>query len=159
MSALWNRGLPAVLVTFAAQEMMSQTPAQPTACTLVGQRATRLSADTLPGGQHVAFIGGGVILKCPSRGITITSDSAERHPDKDFLVGNVVVKLVDGRTLKSPHLIYNQITRTISSDTTYSITGKQGEQRGVGFRSNRTFTSFRCLANCGGDFKVLVPKL
>ena len=90
MSMLWNRGIVALLVAFAARSVGSQTPAEPTPCTLVAQPTTRLSADTLPTGGQVAFIGGGVILKCPKRGITLTSDSAERYPDKDFLVGHVV---------------------------------------------------------------------
>ena len=72
--------------------------------------------------------------------------------------GDVVVKLVDGRTLKSPHVIYNQVTHQISSDTTYSISGSQGVQTGIGFTSNQTFTSFKCLRNCGGNFKVLIPE-
>jgi len=72
--------------------------------------------------------------------------------------GDVVVKLVDGRTLKSPHVIYNQVLHTISSDSTYSISGSQGTQTGIGFTSNQTFTSFKCLSNCGGDFKVLIPE-
>ena len=54
------------------------------------QPTTRLSADTLPTGQQVAFLGGGVLLKCPARGITLRSDSAEQYPDRDFLVGHVV---------------------------------------------------------------------
>src|SRR5262245_6370800 len=42
--------------------------------------------------------------------------------------GNVVVKLVDGRTLRSPHVTYNQLTHEISSDTTYTAT-RGGEDR------------------------------
>src|SRR3954469_19855081 len=61
--------------------------------------------------------------------------------------GDVVVKLVDGRTLKSPHVIYNQVTHQISSDTTYSISGSQGTQTGIGFTSNQTFTTFKCLSH------------
>jgi len=72
--------------------------------------------------------------------------------------GDVVVKLVDGRTLKSPHVIYNQITHQISSDTTYSISGTQGTQTGLGFTSNQTFTTFKCLSHCGGNFSVLIPE-
>ena len=72
--------------------------------------------------------------------------------------GDVVVKLVDGRTLKSPHITYNQITHLISSDTTYEISGAQGTQTGRGFTSNQTFTIFKCLANCGGNFSVLIPE-
>lgn len=72
--------------------------------------------------------------------------------------GDVVVKLVDGRTLKSPHVTFNQITHQISSDTTYSISGSQGTQTGIGFTSNQTFTTFKCLSHCGGNFSVLIPE-
>ena len=36
--------------------------------------------------------------------------------------GDVIVKLVDGRTLTSPHVTYNQVTHLISSDTSYVLT-------------------------------------
>ena len=72
--------------------------------------------------------------------------------------GDVVVKTVDGRTLRSPHVTFNQVTHQISSDTTYTISGTQGIQTGIGFTSNQTFTSFKCLRNCGGNFKVLIPE-
>jgi LPS export ABC transporter protein LptC len=72
--------------------------------------------------------------------------------------GNVLVKLIDGRTLKSPHVTYNQITHQISSDTTYTITRNSDSQTGIGFTSNQTFTKFTCLRNCGGNFSVLLPE-
>jgi LPS export ABC transporter protein LptC len=72
--------------------------------------------------------------------------------------GNVIVKLVDGRTLKSPHVVYNQITHQITSDTSYTISGSQGTQMGIGFTSNQTFTTFKCLSHCGGNFSVLIPE-
>jgi LPS export ABC transporter protein LptC len=72
--------------------------------------------------------------------------------------GDVVVKLVDGRTLKSPHVTYNQLTHMIASDTSYTITGSQGTQYGIGFTSNQTFTTFRCMKACGGNGSVLLPE-
>jgi LPS export ABC transporter protein LptC len=72
--------------------------------------------------------------------------------------GNVVVKLVDGRTLKSPHVVYNQITHLISSDTTYTIQRGSDTQSGVGFNSNQTFTQFKCLKACTGNSSVLLPE-
>jgi LPS export ABC transporter protein LptC len=72
--------------------------------------------------------------------------------------GNVVVKLVDGRTLKSPHVMYNQMTHLISSDTTYTISDTRGSQTGIGFTSDQTFKKFTCLKNCGGNFSVLIPE-
>ena len=71
--------------------------------------------------------------------------------------GDVVAKLVNGRTLKSPHVVFNQVTHQLSSDTTYSITDPQGTQSGVGFVSNQAFTSFRCMAKCSGSAPVAIP--
>jgi LPS export ABC transporter protein LptC len=72
--------------------------------------------------------------------------------------GDVVVRLVDGRTLKSPHVVYNQIAHQITSDTSYTIIGPQGSQYGIGFTSNQTFTSFQCARSCGGNMSVLIPE-
>lgn len=72
--------------------------------------------------------------------------------------GDVVVKLVDGRMLKSPHVTYNQITHQISSDTTYTIARRADTQYGTGFTANQTFTKFTCMRNCGGNFSVLLPE-
>jgi len=72
--------------------------------------------------------------------------------------GNVVVKLVDGRTLKSPHVMYNQMTHLISSDTTYTISDTRGSQTGIGFTSDQAFKKFTCLRNCGGNLLVLIPE-
>jgi len=72
--------------------------------------------------------------------------------------GDVVVRLVDGRTLKSPHVVYNQMTHTISSDTTYQIQRGADTQHGIGFTSNETFTRFQCMKSCGGSTAVLLPE-
>lgn len=72
--------------------------------------------------------------------------------------GDVLVKLVDGRMLKSPHVIYNQVTHQISSDTTYTIARGSDTQYGTGFTANQTFTKFTCLRNCGGNGSVLLPE-
>jgi len=85
-----TRGLVALLACAAALPLAAQPASGPTRCHLVPQATTRLSADTLPTGQQVAFLGGGVLLECPARGISLRSDSAERYPDRDFLVGHVV---------------------------------------------------------------------
>ena len=71
--------------------------------------------------------------------------------------GDVLVKLVDGRSLKSPHVVYNSITHLITSDTNYTITGSQGTQYGIGFTSNQSFTSFKCARACGGNFSAIIP--
>jgi LPS export ABC transporter protein LptC len=72
--------------------------------------------------------------------------------------GDVVVKLVDGRMLKSPHVIYNQVTHIITGDTTYTLYRGSDTQHGIGFTANETFSRFQCLRNCGGNFSVLVPE-
>jgi hypothetical protein len=53
---------------------------------------------------------------------------------------------------------FNQITHQITSDTNYTITRGSDVQTGIGFTSNQTFTTFRCLRNCGGNFSVLLPE-
>lgn len=72
--------------------------------------------------------------------------------------GNVELKLIDGKTLKSPHIIYNQVTHQISSDTTYTATKGADVQQGIGFTSNEQFTRFNCLRECRGSASVLVPE-
>jgi LPS export ABC transporter protein LptC len=72
--------------------------------------------------------------------------------------GDVVVKLVDGRTLKSPHITYNQITHQLSSDTSYVATRGADSQQGIGFTSNETFTKFSCLRSCRGSAAVVIPE-
>jgi LPS export ABC transporter protein LptC len=72
--------------------------------------------------------------------------------------GDVVVRLVDGRQLRSPHVVYNQVSHQISSDTTYTITRGSDTQHGIGFTSNESFTRFQCLKACGGSTSVLLPQ-
>ncbi len=72
--------------------------------------------------------------------------------------GHVVVHLVDGRRLESPHVTFNQITHQISSDTTYSIYRGNDSQSGIGFTSNQTFTNFSCLRACKGQTSILFPE-
>lgn len=68
--------------------------------------------------------------------------------------GDVVVKMVDGRTLKSPHVIYNQLTHQVSSDTTYTITRGNDVQSGIGFTADQSFFPFTCLKACKGTTTV-----
>jgi LPS export ABC transporter protein LptC len=82
--------------------------------------------------------------------------------------GDVLIKLVDGRTLRSPHVVYNQISHQISSDTTYTLIRGEDTQSGIGFLSTQPpgakfstsggFTSFKCLRSCSGRSSVLVPE-
>ena len=71
--------------------------------------------------------------------------------------GNVTVTLVDGRTLKSPHLIYRQLANEISSDTTFEISKGEKEHHGVGFKTDPNFSTFTCLRKCGGAADVALP--
>ena len=68
--------------------------------------------------------------------------------------GDVVVKLVDGRTLKSPHIIYNQFTHLITSDTSYTITRGSDTQSGIGFTADQSFFPFTCMKACKGSTTV-----
>jgi LPS export ABC transporter protein LptC len=72
--------------------------------------------------------------------------------------GDVVVRLVDGKMLRSPHVIYNQMAHTITSDTSYTIARGADTQSGIGFTSNETFTQFNCLRACTGKTSLLLPE-
>jgi LPS export ABC transporter protein LptC len=72
--------------------------------------------------------------------------------------GDVVVKLVDGKMLKSPHVVYNEISHQISSDTSFTVAGPTGTQYGIGFTSNESFSKFNCLRACGANFSVQLPE-
>lgn len=78
-------------VVIAGVTVRGQQPGQrPTPCELVPSPTTRLTVDTLPipGAVQVAFVGGGVLIKCPARGMTLKGDSAERYPDHDQMIGH-----------------------------------------------------------------------
>ncbi|HEY4305901.1 MAG TPA: LPS export ABC transporter periplasmic protein LptC [Gemmatimonadaceae bacterium] len=68
--------------------------------------------------------------------------------------GDVVVKMVDGRTLKTPHVIYNQLNHTVTSDTSYTITRGTDVQSGMGFTADQSFFPFTCLKACKGSTTV-----
>lgn len=70
--------LAAAPLTLAAQESR---------CDLIGGPTTRQTADTLMGGR--SFVGGGVLVKCPARKITLSGDSAEIYKDRYYVVGHV----------------------------------------------------------------------
>jgi len=72
--------------------------------------------------------------------------------------GNVVVKMVDGRTLKSPHIVYNQLNHTVTSDTTYTIARGNDVQSGIGFTADQSFFPFTCLRACKGSTTVNIPE-
>jgi len=62
-----------------------------TRCTMEPLPNTRTSGVQLPSKEYNTFIGGGLVVRCPSRGITLKADSAELYGDekRDFLIGHV----------------------------------------------------------------------
>ena len=71
-----------------AQTAPPARPAAPARCDLIAQESTHVTTSQV-GGQYVAYAGGGVLIRCPDRGITLRGDSAEQYPDRDYLVGHV----------------------------------------------------------------------
>lgn len=71
--------------------------------------------------------------------------------------GNVVVTSTDGKSLRSPHLKYDQTKNLVSSDSAYTMRRprESQESRGIGFQSDPNLKRFRCLRACGGE--ALVP--
>jgi LPS export ABC transporter protein LptC len=72
--------------------------------------------------------------------------------------GSVVVKTIDGKSLKSPHVVYNQRLNEVSSDTTYEIIEKGNVSTGIGFTSDPGFLHYHCKRACVGAGKVAIPK-
>lgn len=72
--------------------------------------------------------------------------------------GDVVVKTVDGRTLRSPHVTYNQVTHQITSDTTYTLSRGKDTQTGLGFTSDQAFVKFTCKSQCKGNTSLFLPE-
>jgi LPS export ABC transporter protein LptC len=73
--------------------------------------------------------------------------------------GNVVVTSVDGRTLKSPHVVYEQSRNEIRSDTTYTLTAGEGRVlSGIGLTADSKFTRYACARSCKASGNVTIPK-
>ena len=73
--------------------------------------------------------------------------------------GHVLVKTVDGRELRSPHIIYNQAKNEISSDTTFEAVLAGGRTNsGVGFQSDPNFAHYQCKRDCRVSGAVNIPK-
>ena len=62
-----------------------------TTCTMEQLLNSRVSGNRLPSGESNTFVGGGLLVRCPSRRITLKADSAEIYGDEKrvFLVGHV----------------------------------------------------------------------
>ncbi len=74
-----------------------------------------------------------------SRDATVTADRAGYDSRVQVLeaYGNVIVTSVDGRTLKSPMLRFENAQNQILSDSAFTLTEPDGkEMRGVGFRAD-----------------------
>jgi LPS export ABC transporter protein LptC len=73
--------------------------------------------------------------------------------------GNVVVKSADGRTLKSPHVIYDQAQDRISSDTTFEFVSEgQITSGNQGFETNTKLTRKVCKGECKVRTSISIPK-
>lgn len=72
--------------------------------------------------------------------------------------GNVVVKSADGKSLKSPHVVYNQVQDRISSDTTFEFIADNQVHTGRGFETNTALTRRSCKAECRSRASVAIPK-
>jgi LPS export ABC transporter protein LptC len=72
--------------------------------------------------------------------------------------GNVVVKSADGRTLRSPHVIYSQAQDRIWSDTTYEFTAEKTVSTGKGFETDLKMTRKICKSDCQVRTLVNIPK-
>ena len=90
---------------------------------------------------------------------TMTADHGIYNINSRILEGwgNVIVTLVDGRTLRSPHVIYNQPLNQISSDTSYTLSNGDRIATGIGFNADPGFTHYQCLRSCGGSANVTLP--
>jgi hypothetical protein len=89
-ASLRRRGLAAVMTVLALRggaALAQQGGA--TRCAWVEGENTHSTAINQPNGISTTFIGGGVVIRCPSRNITLVGDSAEVYNDKYFLVGHV----------------------------------------------------------------------
>ena len=71
--------------------------------------------------------------------------------------GNVVITTLDGKTLKSPHVKYNQLGNEVTSDTTFEVKAGNRTQSGIGFKTDPNLTRFTCLRACRTTGAVLLP--
>lgn len=117
---------------------------EPTRCTMVPTPSTRTNGVQLPSKEYNYFIGGGLVVRCPSRGITLKADSAELYGDekRDFLVG---------------HVNYNEPRLTLTSDF---LTYYTGEERIVAAGNvHGRLPSGSTLVGPQVDYKRAVPRI
>ena len=101
----------ASLVLVAAVTTASEAAAQTTACNSEQERQVSIK---LPSGEYNNFIGGGIVVRCPAKRITLRADSAEIYGDEHriFFVGHV--HYVEPRLeMSSDFLTYYQLEERI----------------------------------------------
>jgi lipopolysaccharide export system protein LptA len=104
-----RRGASLVLV--AAVATAPKAAAQTTACNSEQERQVSIK---LPSGEYNNFIGGGIVVRCPAKRITLRADSAEIYGDEHriFFVGHV--HYVEPRLeMSSDFLTYYQLEERI----------------------------------------------
>jgi LPS export ABC transporter protein LptC len=92
---------------------------------------------------------------------TMSSDRARYDRRSQTLEGwgHVVVKSADGRSLRSPHVVYNQLQDKISSDTTFEFTDGDRVTTGKGgFETNTALTRTSCKGDCKVNARIAIPK-
>jgi lipopolysaccharide export system protein LptA len=79
------------LIALSLFGLAGSAGAQATRCTMDQLPNSRVNLIKLPSGESNVFVGGGLVVHCPSRKITLKADSAEIYGDekRDYLVGNV----------------------------------------------------------------------
>lgn len=94
-------------VAVLAHRADAQQPSGGAQCDMVNTGETRQNANQLPSGAYNVFMGAGVLVRCPTKGITIRADSLEYYGDERrvFLVGHA--SYAEPRfTLTSTYLTY-----------------------------------------------------
>ena len=81
-----SRALLGLLIVACGAFVTSAAAQKPTRCSL---SSDRMRIDSTAVGS-VGFAGGGVVIRCPERGVTLRGDSAERFPDHDMMIGHAV---------------------------------------------------------------------
>jgi hypothetical protein len=74
--------------------------------------------------------------------------------------GNAYVVAVDGRTLRSPVLVYDQVRNLMSSDSVFTATDSTGRRLdGIGFTSDPNMDNLHCFKNCHGiGGQIILPQ-
>lgn len=109
MSATRTGWVMALLVASSAGGQEAGPPSGRCVFHFDNNPATRLTSVKLPSGQRNAFIGGGVVARCPAQKLVLRSDSLEAYGDEGrlYFVGHV--DYVEPRlSLKSDFLTYYQ---------------------------------------------------